>query len=47
MHHLRKGISLEDFLEDFPSVTRDQTEAFLALALNDALEHTPEDAEAA
>ncbi|GMQ83224.1 MAG: hypothetical protein BMS9Abin05_2714 [Rhodothermia bacterium] len=45
--HLRKGISLEEFLDDFPSVTREQAEAFLALALNDALHLTPDDAEAA
>ena len=45
--HLRDGISLIEFLEDFPTVKREQAEAFLALALNDALVQTPEDAEAA
>ncbi len=45
--HLRQGISLSEFLDDFPSVGREQAEAFLSLALNDALNHTPVDAEAA
>ena len=45
--HLRHGVSLSEFLEDFPSVKREQAEAFLSLALDDALLHTPEDAEAA
>ena len=45
--HLREGISLMEFLEDFPTVKREQAEAFLSLALNDALVQTPEDAEAA
>jgi uncharacterized protein (DUF433 family) len=43
IHHLRTGSTLEEFLDDFPSVTREQAEAFLALALNDALEHVPID----
>jgi len=30
--HLRKGVTLSDFLEDFPSVSREQAEAFLALS---------------
>lgn len=30
--HLRAGDTLEDFLEDFPSVRRDQAEAALDLA---------------
>lgn len=47
IHHLRTGVTLEDFLDDFPSVGREQAEAFLALALNDALDLTPRDAEAA
>jgi uncharacterized protein (DUF433 family) len=47
IHHLRTGVTLEAFLDDFPSVSREQAEAFLALALNDALDLTPEDAEAA
>ena len=47
VHHLRAGVSLEAFLDDFPSVSRGQAEAFLTLALNDALDLTPKDAEAA
>jgi uncharacterized protein (DUF433 family) len=43
--HLRAGTTLEEFLDDFPSVNREQAEAFLALALNDALELTPHDSE--
>lgn len=31
--HLKAGDSLAKFLEDFPSVTRQQAEAFLDLAL--------------
>ena len=45
--HLREGVSLTEFLEDFPTVKREQAEAFLSLAFNDALIQTPEDAEAA
>lgn len=44
VQHLRSGVTLEGFLDDFPSVTKEQAEAFLALALNDALDRTPEDA---
>lgn len=47
IHHLRAGVTLEAFLDDFPSVSRDQAEAFLTLALNDALDLTPVDAETA
>lgn len=47
IHHLRTGVTLEAFLDDFPSVSREQAEAFLTLALNDALDLTPEDAETA
>ena len=47
VHHLRTGSTMEAFLDDFPSVAREQAESFLALALNDALELTPEDAEVA
>lgn len=47
VHHLRTGVTLYAFLEDFPSVSREQAEAFLTLALNDALDLTPEDAETA
>jgi len=35
--HLQAGDSLEDFLAGFPSVTRQQAEAFLELALQSAL----------
>jgi uncharacterized protein (DUF433 family) len=38
--HLRAGDSLEDFLEGFPSVTREQAESFLDLALQAALDET-------
>ena len=31
--HLKGGDSLDDFLEGFPSVSREQAEAFLELAL--------------
>ncbi|RNI23706.1 DUF433 domain-containing protein [Rufibacter latericius] len=30
--HLEKGISLDDFLEDFPSVAREQAVAVLSIA---------------
>jgi uncharacterized protein (DUF433 family) len=43
IHHLREGATLEAFLDDFPSVSREQAEAFLALALNDALDLVPHD----
>lgn len=35
--HLKAGETLEDFLEGFPTVTREQAEAFLELALEAAL----------
>ena len=35
--HLKGGESLDDFLDGFPSVSREQAEAFLQLALNSAL----------
>ncbi len=35
--HLKAGDTLEDFLEGFPSVRREQAEAFLELALDAAL----------
>jgi uncharacterized protein (DUF433 family) len=41
VYHLRKGVSLDEFLADFPSVERWQAEAFLALALNDVLAMAP------
>ena len=40
--HLKAGDSLEQFLDGFPSVSREQAEAFLELALAEALErHSP------
>lgn len=39
--HLKAGDSLDDFLDGFPSVSREQAEAFLELALAEALEITP------
>jgi uncharacterized protein (DUF433 family) len=30
--HLEKGVSLDEFLDDFPSVTRNQAVAILAIA---------------
>ena len=41
--HLKAGDSLEQFLDGFPSVSREQAEAFLELALAEALESTPQD----
>ncbi|WP_420457166.1 DUF433 domain-containing protein [Rubrivirga sp.] len=45
VHHLRTGSTLDAFLDDFPGVSREQAEAFLALALNDALALVPQEAE--
>lgn len=42
--HLRDGATLDAFLDDFPSVRREQAEAFLDLALRDALDLAPHDA---
>ena len=39
--HLQAGDSLDDFLDGFPTVGREQAEAFLALALDDALSAVP------
>ncbi len=39
--HLKAGDPLDRFLDGFPSVSREQAEAFLALALDEALEVTP------
>ena len=39
--HLKAGDSLEQFLEGFPSVSREQSEGFLDHALTDALVTTP------
>ncbi|WP_420457288.1 DUF433 domain-containing protein [Rubrivirga sp.] len=41
--HLKAGDSTERFLDGFPSVRREQAEAFLSLALEEALEVTPQD----
>lgn len=41
--HLKAGDSIERFLDGFPSVSREQAEAFLALALEKALEVTPQE----
>jgi uncharacterized protein (DUF433 family) len=35
--YLKAGDSLDDFLEGFPSVSREQAQAFLELALDSAL----------
>ena len=37
--HLKAGDTLEDFLEGFPGVQREQAQAFLELALDAALSH--------
>jgi uncharacterized protein (DUF433 family) len=37
IQHLKHGKRLEEFLDDFPSVRRDQAEAFLELAKQAAL----------
>lgn len=47
IQYLRTGSTLGDFLDDFPSVSREQAEAFLALALNDALALVPRAVESA
>ena len=41
--HLRAGDSLERFLDGFPSVSRVQADTFLAVALDQALETTPQE----
>ena len=41
--HLKAGDSLNQFLDGFPSVRREQAEAFLELALAEALESTPQE----
>lgn len=38
--HLEAGDSLDDFLEQFPSVSRDQAVAFLEQSTSAFLEHT-------
>lgn len=37
--HIKAGDTLEDFLEGFPGVQREQAEAFLELALQAAVGH--------
>lgn len=37
--HIKAGDTLEDFLEGFPGVRREQAEAFLELALRAAVGH--------
>lgn len=39
--HLRAGDPLDRFLDGFPSVSREQAVAFLALALDEALDAAP------
>ena len=39
--HLKAGDPLDEFLTGFPTVRREQAEAFLELALAEALEVTP------
>ena len=41
--HLKAGDSLDQFLDGFPSVSREQAKAFLELALAETLESTPQD----
>ena len=36
IQHLTAGDSLDDFLDDFPSVTREQAVAFLEMVLKEA-----------
>lgn len=43
IYHLRTGSTLEEFLDDFPSVSREQAESFLTLALNDVLKEIPKE----
>ena len=39
--HLKAGDPLDRFLDGFPGVSREQAEAFLSLALEEALSVTP------
>ena len=39
--YLKAGHSLDDFLEGFPTVSREQAEAYLEMTLKDAGEKTP------
>jgi uncharacterized protein (DUF433 family) len=40
--HLKAGDSLDEFLAGFPMVRREQAEAFLDIALAEALEEAPQ-----
>lgn len=40
--HLKAGDSLEEFLAGFPMVRREQAEAFLDIALREALDEAPQ-----
>lgn len=42
--YLKAGHSLDDFLEGFPTVNREQAEAYLEMTLRDAGEKVPADA---
>jgi uncharacterized protein (DUF433 family) len=37
IEHLKSGVTLDDFLEGFPTVSREQAEAFLEFALQTML----------
>lgn len=39
--HLKAGDSVQQFLEGFPSVSREQAEGFLEYAFSEAVETTP------
>ena len=41
VQHLQGGACLDEFLDDFPSVSREQAVAFLDLALHDTLDLAP------
>ncbi|PEN06677.1 hypothetical protein CRI93_08510 [Longimonas halophila] len=41
LHHLKHGKRLEEFLDDFPSVQREQAEAFLDLAEEELVHEYP------
>ncbi|MEM1271208.1 MAG: DUF433 domain-containing protein [Bacteroidota bacterium] len=42
VHHLAAGDSIDQFLDGFPTVSREQAIAFLDLVLAEALESVPE-----
>lgn len=41
IHHLKHGKQLEEFLDDFPSVRREQADAFLDLAEDAVMRQNP------